>query len=30
MPKATLVLTTIFDPVILDAYRRNFERYGHL
>jgi len=30
MPKATLVLTTIFDPVILDAYRVNFERYGHL
>lgn len=30
MPTATLVLTTIFDPVILDAYRRNFERYGHL
>ena len=30
MPKATLVLTTIFDPVILDAYRRNFECYGHL
>jgi hypothetical protein len=30
MPKATLVLTTIFDPVILDAYRRNFERHGHL
>jgi hypothetical protein len=30
MPRATLVLTTIFDPVILDAFRRNFERYGHL
>jgi hypothetical protein len=30
MPKATLVLTTIFDPVILDAYRRNFNCYGHL
>jgi hypothetical protein len=30
MPRATLVLTTIFDPVILDDYRRNFERYGHL
>jgi hypothetical protein len=30
MPRATLVLTTIFDPVILDGYRSNFERYGHL
>jgi hypothetical protein len=30
MPRATLVLTTIFDPVILEAYHRNFERYGHL
>jgi len=30
MPKATLVLTTIFDPVILEVYHRNFERYGHL
>ncbi len=30
MPKATLVLTTICDPVILEDYRRNFDRYGHL
>jgi hypothetical protein len=30
MCRATLVLTTIFDPIILDVYRRNFERYGHL
>lgn len=30
MPTATLVLTTIFDPVILDDYYSNFERYGHL
>jgi hypothetical protein len=30
MRKATLVLTTIADPVILDTYYRNFERYGHL
>src|SRR5262245_37521210 len=30
MPTATLVLTTIFDPLILDDYRKNFERFGHL
>ena len=30
MPKATLVLTTINDPLILEAYYRNFELYGHL
>jgi hypothetical protein len=30
MPKAALVLTTIFDPVILDDYFRNFNRYGHV
>ena len=30
MPTATLVLTTIFDPVVLRDYRENFERYGHL
>jgi hypothetical protein len=30
MPKATLVLTTIFDPVILEAYFDNFDRHGHL
>jgi hypothetical protein len=30
MPKAAVVLTTIFDPVILGAYFANFERYGHL
>lgn len=30
MPTATLVLTTIFDPVILDAYVENFNRYDHL
>jgi hypothetical protein len=29
-PKACVVFTTIFDPVILEAYFRNFERYGHL
>ncbi len=28
--KACLVLTTIFDPLVLGAYRRNFERFGHL
>ena len=28
--KACIVLTTIFDPVILDAYYRNFERFGRL
>src|SRR6476469_1330598 len=28
--KATLVFTTIFDPVLLDAYHENFARYGHL
>ena len=28
--KACLVLTTIFDPVILDAYYRNFKRFGRL
>jgi len=28
--KAVVVLTTIFDPVILDAYYRNFERFGRL
>jgi Reversibly glycosylated polypeptide len=28
--KATLVFTTIFDPVLLDAYYANFARYGHL
>lgn len=30
MRKATVVLTTIFDPVILDDYFDNFSRYGHL
>lgn len=30
MPKATLVLTTIYDPIILETYRANFDRYGHL
>jgi hypothetical protein len=30
MAAATLVLTTIADPVILADYRNNFERYGHL
>lgn len=30
MPNATLVLTTIFDPVILDDYFENFGRHGHL
>jgi Reversibly glycosylated polypeptide len=30
MPKAALVLTTIFDPVILETYLSNFDRYGRL
>ena len=30
MPNASLVLTTIFDPVVLEAYYRNFERFGRL
>src|SRR5437870_5691904 len=29
-PKATIVFTTIFDPILLDAYFENFERFGHL
>lgn len=29
-PKATMVLTTIFDPCVLDSYYRNFERFGRL
>ncbi len=29
-PKATLVLTTIFDPVLLSEYHENFLKYGHL
>lgn len=28
--KASLVITTIFDPVVLDNYYRNFSKYGHL
>jgi hypothetical protein len=27
--KSALVLTTIFDPVVLDSYLENFEAYGH-
>lgn len=27
---ASLVVTTIFDPVLLEDYAANFERYGHL
>lgn len=30
LPHAALVLTTIADPVILDDYLKNFERFGHL
>ena len=30
MPKAALVLTTIFDPLILEDYFTNFNRHGHL
>lgn len=30
MTKACVVLTTIFDPVVLEAYYRNFERFGRL
>src|SRR5579871_1620346 len=30
MPTATLVLTTIADPKILEGYRDNFARHGHL
>jgi hypothetical protein len=29
-PDATLVMSTIADPVILEDYFRNFERFGHL
>ena len=29
-PRATLVLTTIFDPVILEDYFENFKRFRHL
>lgn len=29
-PQATLVLTTIFDPILLDDYFENFRRFGHL
>ena len=28
--KGALVVTTIFDPVILESYYENFEQYGHL
>jgi glycosyltransferase involved in cell wall biosynthesis len=28
--KACIVLTTIFDPVVLDSYYRNFQRFGRL
>lgn len=30
MTKACVVLTTIFDPVVLEAYYRNFEQFGRL
>lgn len=30
MTKACVVLTTISDPVVLEAYYRNFERFGRL
>lgn len=29
-PTGALVLTTIFDPALLDEYRDNFETHGHL
>lgn len=29
-PEAVLVMSTIADPVILEDYFRNFERFGHL
>jgi hypothetical protein len=29
-PQATLVVTTIFDPVLLEDYCENFRRHGHL
>lgn len=28
--KATIVFTTIFDPIVLDSYYENLERFGHL
>lgn len=28
--KATMVFTTIFDPVLLDDYYENFKKFGHL
>lgn len=28
--QATLVVTTIYDPVLLEDYRENFARFGHL
>lgn len=30
MTQACVVLTTIFDPVVLEAYYRNFEKFGRL
>jgi hypothetical protein len=30
MKRACVVFTTIFDPIVLDAYCRNFEKFGHL
>ncbi len=30
MTKACVVLTTIFDPVVLEDYYRNFEKFGRL
>jgi Reversibly glycosylated polypeptide len=29
-PKAAMVFTTIYDPVLLDTYYENFHRFGHL
>ena len=29
-PKATMVFTTIFDPILLDTYYENFAKFGHL
>jgi hypothetical protein len=30
MKKAGIIFTTIFDPLVLEAYYKNFQRFGHL
>jgi hypothetical protein len=30
MKKACIIFTTIFDPLVLEAYYENFQRFGHL